>query len=176
MNGEDVIKIIEKAFNCIHSEESVHYTEDEYKDLENHLIGMMPDDLLHFLPSILINFINEVDAQKDVSWRVNDLIDTLDIGFDVKSERMWDAYYLKIGLEDTFLIINDEQSAAIASWLVFIEESYQKDEDKYPWISIKRIGDIRKYWEDRSKGLIKSSSRPSLNKGDNIGDSINPIL
>ncbi len=158
MKRDDVINIIEKAFQCS-SEEGVIRTQDQYIELEEHILGMLPKDLLYLLPLILINLLNENCAGHDVDVRIGDVVSKLNIGFDVKSTKKWDAYYYKIDIENTFSTINQEQSCAILRWLEFVDKDISKDECS--WIVSEELKCGQKYWENRSKGLIKTSSRPS---------------
>jgi len=84
MNKNEVINIIEKAFQSSSAEVAIS-TQDQFIELEEHILRMLPEDLLQFLPLIMINLLNENSAGKDVDVRIGNVVSILDLDFDMKS-------------------------------------------------------------------------------------------
>jgi hypothetical protein len=150
MDKSTVVRAFENAFHSNISVDDQNLTQNDFRELEDSVPLMKSGDLLHYLPLILVNLLEDLDSDRDASHRLERLMDYLDVTIN--------TYYEKMEQEKTLAVLDQAQSCAMATWFAYIEQS--SSTEKLLASSLRLINENKKYWEERCKGIRTPRSLP----------------
>jgi hypothetical protein len=147
MDKKETIRILSGAFNCEADLQIYGLTDEDYRILEKDLSLMRPEDVLKYLPRVLINILEVSADDYNTRERLLDLLIRLDVCISEKEYPSHDVYIEKVLKEEHFALLTNSHASAISEWLDYIDDHFFKHDvtDNYYRI----LQNVKLYWRNR---------------------------